>query len=174
MQPEYLEDDLERLSDAPERSLSRESFLLPIENLFSKRALTVDVDDRVDQAIAKLRESEYGAVVVTRAGKVAGLLTERDLLCNVVGVIEQYEQRKVHTVMRVDPVTLRPDEPILYALHNMQAGGYRHIPIVDAEQRPVSVVSLKDVVRYVLGYFADDVHNVTPEPFRGTASREGA
>ncbi len=174
MQPEYLEDDLERLSDAPERALSRDSFMLPIEQLFSKRALTVDVDDRVELAIARMRESEYGAVVVTREGKVAGLLTERELLCNVIGVIDQYEQRKVHTVMRADPVTLLPDEPILYALHNMQAGGYRHIPIVDAAQRPVSVVSLKDVLRYVLGYFTDDVYNVTPEPFRGSATREGA
>jgi CBS domain-containing protein len=92
----------------------------------------------------------------------------------VIGVIDRYEQCPVHTVMRADPVTLRPDEPILYALHNMQAGGYRHIPIVDAAERPVSVVSLKDVLRYVLGYFADDVHNLTPEPFRGAVAREGA
>ena len=106
MQPEYLEEDLERLSDAPERVLSCDSFLLPIERLFSKRALTVDVDDTVEKAIAKMREAEYGAVVVTRDGKVAGLLTERELICNVIGVLEQYEQRKVHTVMLSDPVTL--------------------------------------------------------------------
>jgi len=174
MQPEYLEDELESLRDAEERALSRDSFLLPIENLFSKRALTVDVDDSVQHAIAKMRETEYGAVVVTREGKVAGLLTERELICNVVGVIEHYEQCKVHEVMLVDPVTLRPEDPILYALHNMQAGGYRHIPIVDAGHRAISVVSLKDVVRYLLSYFAAEVYNLTPEPFRGPAPREGA
>jgi CBS domain-containing protein len=174
MHPEYLEDELDGLSDAQERVLSRDSFLLPISQLFSKGPLTVDVDDRVDLAIAKMRETEYGAVVVTREGRVAGLLTERELICNVVGVIAGYESCKVHTVMLGDPVTLRPEDPILYALHNMQAGGYRHIPIVDAAQRPVSVVSLKDVLRFLLSYFAADVHNLTPEPYRGEVPREGA
>lgn len=121
-----------------------------------------------------MRQSEYGAVVVTRNGRIAGLLTERELICNEVGVLDHYEQRKVSEVMRADPVTLRSEDPILYVLHNMQTGGYRHIPIVDAEQRVVSVVSIKDVVRYVLSHFADDVHNLTPEPFRGADSREGA
>lgn len=174
MLPEYLEEELDALNDAPERALSRDSFYLPIRQLFSKHALTVDVDDRVDHAMAKMREAEYGAVVVTRAGRVAGLLTERELICNVVGVIEGYEGCPVHRVMRSDPVTLRPDDPILYVLHNMQAGGYRHIPIVDEQQQPVSVVSLKDVLRFVLGYFSNDVHNLTPEPFRGAAPRDGA
>jgi CBS domain-containing protein len=174
MQPEYLEDELDGLSDAPEHALSRDSFLLPIGQLLSKGALTVDVDDTVAHAMAKMRETEYGAVVVTRAGAVAGLLTERELVCNVVGVIDRYETCKVQTVMVVDPVTLRAEDPILYALHNMQAGGYRHIPIVDAALQPVSIVSLKDVLRFVLSYFAADVYNLTPEPFRGHAPREGA
>ncbi len=173
-QPEYLEEELERLSAPPERALSRESFMLPIETLLSKPALTVDVADRVDDAMAKMRESEYGAVVVTRAGKVAGLLTERELICNVIGVHDRYAELPAGEVMRADPVTLHSDDPILYALHNMQTGGYRHIPIVDAAQRPVSVVSLKDVVRFILSHFTDDVYNITPEPFRGEIPREGA
>ena len=44
MQPEYLEEEMERLSDMPERALNRASFMLPIEKLVSKAALTVDVD----------------------------------------------------------------------------------------------------------------------------------
>ena len=77
-------------------------------------------------------------------------------------------------VMRADPIALQREDPIIHALHNMQVGGYRHIPIVDREQRPVSVVSIKDVVRFFLSHFADDVHNVTPVPFRGAVPREGA
>ena len=33
--------------------------------------------------------------------------------------------------------------------------------------------SIKDVVRFILSHFADDVYNVTPEPFRGPTPREG-
>ncbi len=174
---EYLDEELQRLSTPPAAGagpLSSDSFWKPIEKLFSKNAITVDVGDTVGTAIAKMRETEYGAVLVTRNGKLAGLLTERDLICHVVGVIDDFEAAKAGDVMRADPVSLRSSDPIVYVLHNMQAGGYRHVPIVDEEDRPVSVVSIKDVARYILGHFPEDVLNVTPEPYRGPPSREGA
>jgi CBS domain-containing protein len=174
--PEYVDEELKRLSAPPgtQAPLSSDSFWQPIEKLFSKAALAVDVDDTVGEVMKRMRETEYGAVVVTRGGKLAGLLTERDLICRVVGVIDDYESAKAGDVMQVDPVSLRSSDPIVYVLHNMQAGGYRHLPIVDADDRPVSVVSIKDVARYILGHFPKDVYNVTPEPYRGPRTREGA
>ncbi|MDH5670577.1 MAG: CBS domain-containing protein [Myxococcales bacterium] len=175
-EPDYIEEDLERLSEAAAAPnvLSSESFWRPLHKLFSKAAVTVDVNQTVGEALELIRETEYGAIVVTRKGKLAGLLTERELLVHVVGVIENFEQHKVSEVMQADPVSLRRDDPIVYALHNMQVGGCRHIPIVDAEDRPISVVSIKDVVRFILSHFPEDVLNVTTEPYRGPVSREGA
>jgi CBS domain-containing protein len=80
----------------------------------------------------------------------------------------------VSDAMTADPITLRADDPIVYAAHNMQIGGYRHIPIVDENDAPVSIVSIKDVVRYVLSHFPEDVYNITQEPYRGPVTRESA
>jgi CBS domain-containing protein len=176
MDSDYLEEELEQFSNAGAESpaLSVESFSAPIARLLSKRALTVQHHETIATAIAKLREAEYGAVCVVRDGRLVGLLTERDLICRVIGVIEDYATRPVSDVMLPSPLCLRQDDPIQYAMHALQVQGYRHVPIVDESERPVSIVSIKDVLRYVVGHFPDFVYNITPEPFRGTASREGA
>ena len=54
-----------------------------------------------------------------------------------------------------------------------QVGGYRHIPIVDQSDRPVSIVSIKDVVTFLLDYFPAEITNLTGEPYRGPKLREG-
>lgn len=165
---EAVEDELRLMRDAAaSQEMTSDVFLQPIKRLFSKDALCVDVAQTVGDAIDLMRRNAFGAVVVTRAGKVAGIITERDLLVRIIGVVKDFAELPVSKAMTPDPITLRIDDPIVYVMHNMQVGGYRHVPVVDDENRPVSIVSIKDVVRFVLGYFPRDVYNLTSEPYRG-------
>jgi CBS domain-containing protein len=66
--------------------------------------------------------------------------------------------------MTPDPETLRPDHGIALALNRMTDGGYRHIPLVDAEGRPVGIVAMRDIVRFIVSMFPDAVLNVPPDP----------
>ena len=51
----------------------------------------------------------------------------------------------VREFMHVDPVTIGPDTPLLEAEWRMQEGGFRHVPIVDAYDRLVGIVSDRDL-----------------------------
>ena len=172
----YVEEEIELMeSETVEPPvLSADSFSEPISLLLSKPALVVEATDAIASAIAKLHETEYGALCVVSEGRLVGLLTERELVCHVMGSEREYAEQPVSVVMTSNPVRLRKSDPILYALHNMHAQGYRHVPIVNEADEPVSVVSMKDVVRYILSHFSSTVYNVTPEPYRGPAIREGA
>jgi hypothetical protein len=46
------------------------------------------------------------------------------------------------------------------------------VPIVDSEGRPESIVSIKDVMRFVLSHFPEEVINTVSEPYRGPARVE--
>ena len=46
----------------------------------------------------------------------------------------------------------------------MTEGGYRHIPLVDDENRPVGVVAMRDIVRFIVSLFPDTVLTVPPDP----------
>ena len=154
-------------------ALSAEVFQRPIEQLFSKRALGVDVGATVGEAVALMRDKGYGSVVVTRDGKLAGIFTERDLMTRVIGTIPDFEKTPIADVMTANPVSLRKEDAIIHVAHHMHVGGYRHLPIVDENDVPVSIVSIKDVVRYIMNCFPDSVINVPAVPYRGVDSRDG-
>jgi len=69
--------------------------------------------------------------------------------------------------MTPDPEVLGLADPIAYALNKMSVGGFRHIPLVDATGRPVGIVSVKDIVDYIVDFFPNDVLTVPPEPSQG-------
>ena len=65
--------------------------------------------------------------------------------------------RPLRELMTPNPEVLHPDDPIVYALHRMSVGGYRHVPLVDDGGRPVGMLSVKDIVHYVVSFFVSDV-----------------
>ena len=78
-------------------------------------------------------------------------------------------------VMTPNPENLvRARATVAYVLNKMSVGGFRHVPVVDDEHRPVCVISVSDVVNFLVNAFPREVLNL-PEP--GTpipVSREGA
>lgn len=69
----------------------------------------------------------------------------------------------VKSVMTPNPETLEPEDSIAFALNKMSVGGYRHIPIVDGA-KPVGVLSVRDVVDFLVDLFPSDVLNLPPSP----------
>jgi len=66
------------------------------------------------------------------------------------------------------------EDTIETALRLMVKGGYRHICIVDEKDHPLSLVSIKDIVSFIVEFFPQDVLNLPPHPIRiGTKNREG-
>jgi CBS domain-containing protein len=75
--------------------------------------------------------------------------------------------------MTKDPETLEEDQTIACALNKMSVGGYRHIPIV-RHGKPVGVVSIRDLVDFLVELFPEGVLNVPPSPAQAIAkSRDG-
>jgi CBS domain-containing protein len=56
----------------------------------------------------------------------------------------------------------------------MVSGGYRHLPVVDEEGRPVGVLSVKQIMHYLVEHFPSTVYNLPPDPRVVPQEREGA
>ena len=65
-------------------------------------------------------------------------------------------------VMIKDPESLPRTAPVSWVLNKMSVGGFRHVPIVDSRGRPVFVVSVRDIVEYLVDAFPE-IHNLPPE-----------
>ena len=117
-------------------------------------------------------EHEIGAVLVEREGRAVGIFTERDVLRRVV--LRGLDQaRPVSEVMTRDPETLRLDDGIAFALNRMIVGGFRHVPIVDEGGRPQAVLSLREVVAFIIELLPGRVLNLPPDPRLEAHSEDG-
>src|SRR5687767_14279140 len=132
--------------------LSRNLRIDSVSRLSPTPPREIAADRPVTEAIEVLRRERVGCLLVVRDGKLVGIFTERDLLARVLAAGKAFDT-PVAEVMTPDPVTVQPKDPIRVAVKRMQAGGYRHLPVVDGESRPVGILSVKRVVHYLVEHF---------------------
>jgi CBS domain-containing protein len=115
-----------------------------------------------DVVAAMLAGRQAGVLVLDGTGRLAGIFTERDVLTRVVGRGVDVAQTTVGQVMTAKPEALRPDDRVAYALHCMSVAGYRTVPVVDADGRPIGVVTASDVIQWLANLFPETVMNLAP------------
>ena len=135
----------------------------PVSELMACDPLVVDADSTVVGAVNAMNERRIGCVLVQKAGKLVGILTERDLLRKVI-FRDGNRGWKVEAVMTRNPGTLPPTANVAYALNKMSVDGYRHIPIVDGDRKPIGVLSIRDIVNFVVEFFPRAVLNLPSDP----------
>src|SRR6266851_967754 len=143
-------------------------------NAASHPALLVDAATPLVQVLQLMREGNRGAVLVVSNGTLVGIFTERDVLMKVAGQPTDLEHSAVSQVMTVDPVTLPVEATVAFALNKMLIEGFRHIPLVDDQNRPVAVVSMRDLIDYLSNFFSREILNLPPDPRGGFRNRDGA
>lgn len=117
----------------------------------------------VQEAIERmLGRRQAGVLVVDDAGRLAGIFTERDVLMRVAGAGRDARWTILADVMTRNPQALRPGDRIAYAVHCMSVAGYRTVPLVDPDGRPIGVVTVGDVIRWLAGLFPETVLNLPP------------
>ncbi|MCI0642943.1 MAG: CBS domain-containing protein [Gemmataceae bacterium] len=138
----------------------------PLSDLTLRMPILVNADATVVAAVDAMNEHRTGCVLVEENGKLAGIFTERDVLTKVI-FRENNRSWTVRQVMTKSPETLNSDDSIAFALNKMSVGGYRHIPIVDRAGKPVGVVSVRDLVDFLVELFPDGVLNLPPSSDKG-------
>lgn len=164
---------MEERAQSP-KVLSTDTFQTPIRVLPMREPKTLELNASIGEAIDMMQSLRIGGVMITQQGKLVGIVTERDILMKVVDRLEDYRSQPVSAIMTRNPTWLHPADPIVFLMHKMQVGGYRHIPIVDEEMKPLSMISLRDVLTFVLDFFPDEILNIPTEPFRGEYGQDGS
>lgn len=141
--------------DVPEsvQVVSESDLNVSISAVRMSRPRTVAPMQTVRDAIGEMKGDPTGAVVVVEAGKVVGIFTDRDVLKKAaarVGVLDE----PVAYYMTPDPVVLREDDTMAYALNKMGDGGFRHIPVV-RDGDLVGMITVRDIMNWVLGRYFD-------------------
>ena len=100
----------------------------------------------VTEAVKLLAERRIGALPVTDAGAVVGILSERDILYGLAADGAALLERTVGEVMTAPAITVEPGTAILAALGLMSRRRIRHLPVV-AGGALAGFVSIGDLVK---------------------------
>ncbi len=160
---------------ASKRVLEVEKIQVPLRHLM-RSCITIDIAASTQDAIDLLIEHHIGAASVIEDGVLRGIFGERDVLRKILNKqVGDLTQIPVTQFMKVDPQTAKPDDMLDTAVLYMARGGFRHIPIIDEHKHPIGMVSIRDVISYLVEYFPQEVLTLPPIPIRDALkAREGA
>ncbi|MFO7572751.1 MAG: CBS domain-containing protein [Gaiellaceae bacterium] len=107
---------------------------------------TIPHDADVTQAARTMIAEDVGSLPVVDGTALVGMVTDRDLVANVVAKNVDPVKTTVAEVCTESPVIVSPDEPLDTALARMADAQVRRLPVVD-EGRVVGILSQADVSR---------------------------
>jgi CBS domain-containing protein len=151
----------------------------PVAVLSTRSPIVLAESTTISDAMSAMQRQRRGCVLVTANGTpsspLTGIFTERDVLQRVIDGGRNPAQVEIGGVMTRDPETLTCDAKVSWVLNMMSVGGFRHVPIVNPSGSPAAVVSVRDIVEFLVASFPEEILNLPPEFVqRQVLSREGA
>jgi CBS domain-containing protein len=108
---------------------------------------TIAADASVLDAVHRLGEKRIGALLVTEGGRIAGIMSERDVIYCLRNHGPDVLQSPVSQVMTAPAITAQTSMTVLSALALMTQRRIRHLPIVEDGDLK-GIVSIGDLVKH--------------------------
>lgn len=124
---------------------------MSIKSICAEHVVCVSPERSITEAAALMRRHHVGALVVTEGAEEGnlspvGMITDRDIVLEVVAPSRDAQKTFVREVMTNHPVTINSGVGIYEALKVMQRSGVKRAPITDESGYVVGVVSTDDII----------------------------
>jgi CBS domain-containing protein len=112
----------------------------------TKPVVTASATMTVAEAARAMRMKNVGTLVVVNAGRPIGVLTDRDIVVDVVAHGRDADSVRVSEVMRKKPVVIGANEGILDAAQKFAKTGVRRLPVVTRDGKLVGIITMDDLL----------------------------
>lgn len=133
----------------PASELERKLLTDRVSVLDPKEPITIEPGMRVRDVLRLMVDEYIGCLIVAENGKPIGIFSERDALMKLNVDVSKFADQPVRDFMTRTPQTLEANAKLVFALQRMDAGGYRHLPIVDDDGELTGIVSVRDILQYL-------------------------
>lgn len=121
---------------------------MQLKELMTKGAKTIAAEAVVAEAAQRMRESDVGALPVTRDGNLCGIVTDRDITIRATARGLDPNKTAVKDIMSPEVFTCPAGSDIAEAIRLMEEKQIRRIVVTDTNSHPIGVVSLGDIAMH--------------------------
>jgi len=119
-----------------------------VKESMKKDVKTIRPSDTIKDAAVLMNENRIGSlVVVSGTGTVTGIVTERDILIDVVAAGKNAEDIKVEDIMTKELITISPDKSLEDAADVMTKNKIKKLPVMEGG-RLVGIITATDLICY--------------------------
>lgn len=126
---------------------------MPVEKILEakgRNVFTIRPDHSVAEAAQLMSAKKVGVAVVTDAkGRIAGILSERDIVTGMTQFGKGVVDMPVRNLMTSLVATCKPGDSVKSVMETMTTRRIRHLPVVENDEL-VGIVSIGDAVNYRL------------------------
>lgn len=121
-----------------------------VGEICSRIVVVAEGSTTVQQAAKLMRDHHIGALVVTEgsagARRPIGIVTDRDLVVEVVAADVDYRTLTVGDIMSERPATLKETAGLFEIIAQMRGSGVRRLLVVDANEHLLGIVAMDDLL----------------------------
>lgn len=110
---------------------------------------SISPEATVFEAIQLMADKNIGALLVTQADRLLGILTERDYTRKVALKGKSSKQTAVKEILSGQVIHVSPDHTVEECMRLMTDNRVRHLPVLEAD-RIVGVISIGDLVNWII------------------------
>jgi CBS domain-containing protein len=118
-----------------------------IRDVMTSNPRTIEPSTTVQEAAKLMRDQDVGPIPIVENGSVTGIVTDRDIVLNVVAEGSDPKSTPVSQIASRDLVTVDPEQPLDEALRLMAQHQIRRLPVCEEDGRLVGIVAQADIAR---------------------------
>lgn len=119
-----------------------------VEELMTKPVVTIKAQEPLNVAAQKMWDTDCGVLpVVGDDGRLVGILTDRDICMSAWSKGRLLEAIRADEAMSKQVFSVKADQEVGLAEQLMAEHQIRRLPVIDASENPVGIISMNDFAR---------------------------
>jgi CBS domain-containing protein len=116
-----------------------------VGDVMTREVVYLPAETTLDEAAQAMRKADIGDVVVTDGPRLAGMLTDRDIVVRAVAEHKDPRRTTIGSLASPDLVMIEQNSSVTDAANLMRERAVRRVLVCDADRQLVGIVSLGDL-----------------------------